>query len=131
MADEINVSIVASDSIAIAAGGGDSIAFELAGSGVTANMTSQEAISAEAVEETIECNLTVASKEEYQIEKFVATALQVLFTITITPRINSVWVFVNGVLQEVDVDYTLSGKNITFASGLSAGDKVEIRYVKA
>lgn len=71
-------------------------------------------------------------KETYGREKFTATEGQTDFDLAVVFRANSCHVYLNGILQEVDVDYTEENFNqrIAFASGLTAGDKVEVQYVK-
>jgi hypothetical protein len=73
------------------------------------------------------------NKETFKIKKFTATAGQVDFNLDSTFREDSCIVFLNGILQEVDVDYTETNlsQRVTFTQGLSAGDKVEVRYVNA
>ena len=63
-------------------------------------------------------------------EVLTATAGQTLFTLggTYTPGNNSLQVVVNGLLLVKTTDYAETSSNtITFVSGLSAGDEVQIR----
>lgn len=64
------------------------------------------------------------------IEKFTATEGQTKFTLSFTFKANSCHVFLNGILEEKDVDYTETDtrSSITFAVGLTAGNKVEVHY---
>lgn len=70
-------------------------------------------------------------KDVHKKEQFTATSSQVLFETDSIIRSDSEQVFLNGVLQQQGVDYTVtdSGGSITFASGLDEGDKVEVDYV--
>ncbi len=64
-----------------------------------------------------------------QTEKQIASAAQTVFnlaTITYTPGVGNLYVFVNGVKQVLTDDYTETDLNtVTFASGLADGDVVE------
>jgi hypothetical protein len=72
-------------------------------------------------------------KDTFKKEPFTATSGQTVFNTTNIIRLNSEKVFVNGILAQQGVAYTVNsnGSGITFASGLSTGDQVEIDYVVA
>ena len=53
------------------------------------------------------------------------------FTLANTPIASTVQVFLNGVLQELTDDYTLSSTTVTFGSAPFSGDKVKVIYFKA
>lgn len=53
------------------------------------------------------------------------------FTLANTPNVSAtVQVFVNGVLQEVTAEYTISGATITMVSAPVAGQKIYVVYSK-
>jgi hypothetical protein len=66
------------------------------------------------------------SVRQYQTET--ATEAQTVFTLQANPVNNSVMVFVETLFQRPTKHYTISGTTLTFASGLTAGDKVDIYY---
>jgi hypothetical protein len=51
------------------------------------------------------------------------------FVLSHTPITGSVHVFVNGVLQDSSVDYTLSGTTVTLAVSTVTGDTVIVSYL--
>ena len=57
--------------------------------------------------------------------------IEVAFTLAVTPIVNSVDVFLNGLYQEEGSgkDFTLSGTTITFAIAPETGDILIIRYI--
>lgn len=60
-----------------------------------------------------------------------ADGSNVEFTLEFTPAANSLQLFLNGVLREVDNDYTLSGTTITFTTAPVNGSILLATYVKA
>ena len=64
----------------------------------------------------------------FAIEKFTGDGVRGGFEVAHPPQPNSVWVFLNGILQEVSVSYTISGQLISFTDIPGDGDKIEIRY---
>lgn len=72
-----------------------------------------------------------STKDVWAEDKFTATAGQTIFPLTSIPKANSCSVFKNGILQEVLVDYTLSGSTLTFLSSCDVGDKINAKYVIA
>lgn len=53
------------------------------------------------------------------------------FTLANTPNVTAtVQVFVNGILQEVTTDYTISGASITMVSAPVSGQKIYVVYSK-
>jgi hypothetical protein len=70
-----------------------------------------------------------ASSSTMRYDQFVATASQTTFTTTATYASGKIQVFVNGALQRNNSDVTVtSGTNIVFATGLAAGDLVDVTY---
>lgn len=61
-------------------------------------------------------------------ETFTATASQTVFTLSRPVAAAGILVYVNGVYKAEGVgrDYTVSGSTLTFASGISAGQKVDV-----
>jgi hypothetical protein len=67
-------------------------------------------------------------------EFFTPAGGQTVFTIADTPVTDTVLFYVNGVLYELDVDYTVAGTTITWLDAkftLAASDRVFISYFKA
>lgn len=54
-----------------------------------------------------------------------------VFILAHNPVEKSVQVFLNGLLQEIGVDYTLVGTTITFALAPNAGDILIIHYIRS
>lgn len=52
------------------------------------------------------------------------------FTLANTPVAGSVEVFLNGLLQTVGDDYTISGSTITYATAPIAGDVLRVQYTR-
>lgn len=50
------------------------------------------------------------------------------FTLSATPIAGTVEVFLNGLLQEVSDDYTISGTTVSFISAPVSGDKVKVKF---
>jgi hypothetical protein len=70
-----------------------------------------------------------ASSGTMRFDQFTATASQTTFTTSATYSSGKIQVFVDGVLQRNNVDVTVtSGTNIVFATGLAAGDLVDVIY---
>lgn len=62
----------------------------------------------------------------------VVTTGNTTFTLSYAPRstqINNLAIFLNGLLQTPNVDYTISGVTVTFASAPLVGDKLLAVYV--
>lgn len=72
-------------------------------------------------------------KDVHKKEQFTATAGQTVFNTAFEIRSNSENVYLNGILQQQGVSYTINSgaQGITFAVALELGDKVEIDYVVA
>ncbi len=70
-------------------------------------------------------------RDTYALEKFVGNGTQTVFDLSATARANTLIIFVSGMLQEVDVDYTLNvdANEITFTTAVKNGRKIEVRYV--
>jgi hypothetical protein len=68
----------------------------------------------------------------FQIDTFDAAALQTVFNLSVPPAVSSeVLVWVNGVLYEIGVDYTVLGAVVTWLNTLftlGAPDVVEAYY---
>lgn len=78
-------------------------------------------------------NKAYTSIQSIQVEKFIATANQKLFTLTNTYELgkNRLRVTVGGSPQYIGENYTeTSNKSITFTDGLDAGIKVVIEVIK-
>lgn len=70
-----------------------------------------------------------ASSGTMRYDQFTATASQTTFTTSATYTSGKIQVFVNGALQRNNGDVTVtSGTNIVFATGLVAGDLVDVTY---
>lgn len=70
-----------------------------------------------------------ASSGSMRYDQFTATASQTTFTTSASYTSGKIQVFVNGALQRNNVDVTVtSGTNIVFATGLVAGDVVDVTY---
>jgi hypothetical protein len=61
------------------------------------------------------------------IDRFTATADQTAFVTSITPT-GVISVFVNGLLQRLTTDYTVSGSTVTLTTGALVGDSVTLMY---
>lgn len=65
---------------------------------------------------------------QIQEQWFIATAAQTVFTLTLfqyTPATRSIFVYVNGVVQQRSVDFIETSNTLfTFTTGLNVGDKV-------
>jgi len=72
-----------------------------------------------------------AQKAVFRRETFTGDGSTTLFSLTYTPSSNSEVVYLEGILQDKDNDYSLSGKDITFTTAPANGRKVEVRYVEA
>ncbi|MEQ9716273.1 MAG: hypothetical protein ABGF52_12175 [Candidatus Asgardarchaeum sp.] len=70
--------------------------------------------------------------EIHQMQKFTGDGTTTQFNLTYAFKDNSLFVFLTGILQEKDVDYTEAGDklSITFATAPADGRKIEVRYVK-
>ncbi|MDI6606284.1 MAG: hypothetical protein QME65_03975 [Candidatus Omnitrophota bacterium] len=75
---------------------------------------------------------TLSETVGFYIDKFTADGDTDTFATTYKFRPNSALVFLNGVLQEKDVDYTEgeASQSIIFATKPPASWKVEVRYAK-
>jgi len=70
-----------------------------------------------------------ASSGTMRYDQFTATAGQTSFTTSATYTNSKIQVFVDGVLQRNGVDVTVtSGTAVVFATGLTAGDLVDVSY---
>lgn len=70
-----------------------------------------------------------ASSGSMRYDQFTATASQTTFVTSATYTSGKIQVFVEGVLQRNNVDVTVtSGTQIVFATGLDAGDLVDVTY---
>lgn len=132
------VSVAVSGDITIAANGAvaigatkvtdamlnDDVATGLAGTGLTA---SAGVLSVD----TITDNL-VEADILFENESANCDGVTVIFALAQTPVINSVQVFLNGLLQEEGSgnDYTLSGTSVTFATAPLTGDLLLIHYIQ-
>lgn len=101
----------------------DDVATGLAGTGLTA-------IAGVLSVDTITDNL-VETDIKVENESANCNGATVLFTLDNIPVVNSVQVFLRGLLQEEGSgkDYVLSGTNITFAIAPSSGDMLIIHYI--
>jgi hypothetical protein len=94
---------------------GQVLSYNLAGT----NFTWVDAINADAIEET-----------DVSREDFTPNGILVLFTLANAPVVNSVQVYLNGLLQEPNGgDYTLSGSGITFVVAPETGDLLQVHYL--
>ena len=59
------------------------------------------------------------------------TAIVNNFTIAFTPVVNTVQVFINGLLQKPTTDYTVSGTTITFINFPLLTDEILCHYIKS
>lgn len=71
---------------------------------------------------------TGAISAGFKRDKFTANGVLTAFTLTYTPISDSLLVLLNGIPQEYAVDYTLSGKIITFATAPDDTWKIEAMY---
>ena len=129
MAD-VNITVVQSDAISVAVASSDAVAVAVGNDSVNAQMASQETIVVKAEEQTINVSMTIGNKDIHKVEKLTSVGGETTFTLAENVRPDSLWMLKNGIPQEVDVEFSLSGKVVTF-SALDAGEKVEFRYVKA
>ena len=72
-----------------------------------------------------------AQKAVFRRDTFTGDGTTTTFTLTYSPSTNSETVYVEGVLQDQDSDYSVSGKDITFTTAPANNRKVEVRYVEA
>ena len=79
--------------------------------------------------EKIACHITTASVHDGTSavnQQFTATAGQTAFTLSSAPGSeNNTQIYINGVYQQ-KTDYTVSGTTLTFDTGLTVGDVVEV-----
>lgn len=129
MGDSIAVAVTNSDAISIQVGGGDNVACSVDGDRVSTQVNDSGDINVQASEQTIGVTLQIGNKEALKKDTFTGDGLTSEFTLSFTPRVNSLLVWVQGVLQEEDVEYALSGKVITFNENPKANRKILAFYI--
>lgn len=99
------------------------LATAMAGTGITAV---NGVLNADAVTDNI-----IETDIKVENESSNCTGAQTTFTLDNTPVVNSVQVFLNGLLQEEGSgkDYTLSGTTVEFATAPASGDILIIHYI--
>jgi hypothetical protein len=66
----------------------------------------------------------------FTVDKFTATASQTAFTLSVTPiSVNSILVFVDGVMQTATTHYTVSSATLTMGSALASGQQVTVVHL--
>ena len=69
----------------------------------------------------------VGSTESVTLDEFDGDGSTVAFTLSRTGSSASVWVSINGTVQEVTNTYTVSGSTLTFNEAPASGDKIQVR----
>ena len=69
----------------------------------------------------------VGSTESVTLDEFDGDGSTVAFTLSRTGTSASVWVSINGTVQEVTNTYTVSGSTLTFNEAPASGDKIQVR----
>jgi hypothetical protein len=69
----------------------------------------------------------VGSTESVTLDEFDGDGSTVAFTLSRTGTSASVWVSINGTVQEVTNTYTVSGTTLTFNEAPVTGDKIQVR----
>jgi len=69
----------------------------------------------------------VGSTESVTLDEFDGDGSTVAFTLSRTGTSVSVWVSINGTVQEVTNTYTVSGSTLTFNEAPASGDKIQVR----
>lgn len=66
-------------------------------------------------------------------DKFAGTGVQTVFALSYTRLANTLGVYIDGILKELDVDYTEtgSGASITFTTAPYSGAVIEAKYAQA
>jgi len=81
--------------------------------------------------ESLNITFSDSTEEVFKYNTFVATADQTVFTLRYIPRLSSQRVFRNGAYQAPNgSDYNIDSNVITFNSGLSEGEVLDVEYVK-
>lgn len=67
----------------------------------------------------------------YKINTGTGDGSSVAFALSNEPiGVGSLFVFLDGVLQDLTVDYSLSGSTVTFITAPALGQKVTFRYIR-
>ena len=69
----------------------------------------------------------LGSTESVTLDEFDGDGSTVAFTLSRTGTSASVWVSINGTVQEVTNTYTVSGSTLTFNEAPASGDKIQVR----
>jgi len=72
--------------------------------------------------------VSITSVSWKRTERYVGDGSTKIFTLGNTPKAGSLEVYVDGVLKTIDVDYTLSGRTITFTSAPTDGAVIVCKY---
>lgn len=68
---------------------------------------------------------------QFQRDSFAGDSSTVLFTLSNTPPVTAqVSVFLDGILQTVTTDYTISGTSLTFVTAPTIGQDIKANYSK-
>ncbi len=95
---------------------------------------SEDSIDVEVVEDSpIDITVTTMEALEFESDSFDGDGTTKTFTLTQAGRVNSFFVFLSNVFQDVGVDYTVATdkKSITFITAPKLGRKVVVMYAKA
>lgn len=103
MSDDVNVTVGEGDTISVAVGGEDTASVTISGQG----------------------------QEVYKRDTFIGDGSTTDFPLPVTPKTTSERVYVQGVLQDKDTEYSISGKILSFNSAPGNGRKVEVHYAKS
>lgn len=71
---------------------------------------------------------TIGTGVGFKRDKFVGDGVETAFACTYAPIQDSLEVLLNGIPQEIDVDFTLSGSGIIFATAPEDDWKIEAKY---
>ncbi len=81
--------------------------------------------------EDLSVTLGTGVREVFKRETFTGDGSTKVFTLSYTPKTNSLNVWLSGILQDSDSEYSLSGKDITFNTAPKNGRKIEVKYAVA
>lgn len=83
-------------------------------------------------ETTVGVSMSVVgqARELFKRKTFTGDGSTTDFELDFTPRTNSERVWLQGILQDKDTEYSLSDKTISFNTAPKTGRKIEVWYVK-